>query len=335
MDPVSQGVLGALVPQATKSRTKYSVVGLFGFLAGMAADLDILIRSSADPLLFLEYHRQITHSLVFIPVGGLVTGFFLYFILGKRLNISFMESWLMCSIGYGTHGLLDACTTYGTTIFWPFTDERIALSIISIIDPLFTIPAILFFVLCVVKKSNIFARLGLLWMVSYLLLGAFNQDTAIKIAYRIALERGHPGVKVEAKPSFANIWVWKTLYEADGRFYVDAVHTGLKRRVFQGQSIAKLNLRVDYPWLDPGSQQFRDIRRFQQFSMGYIAVDPKRKNHIGDIRFSVLPNEVSALWSIKLNPGANANQHVEYVTHRDLGINNRKKLLDIILSGWY
>ena len=77
---------------------------------------------------------------------------------------------------------------------------------------------------------------------------------------------------------------------------------------------------MDYPWLDPGSQQFRDIRRFQQFSMGYIAVDPKRKNHIGDIRFSVLPNEVSALWSIKLNPGAKANQHVEYVTHRELGI---------------
>ena len=335
MDPISQGVLGAIVTQATKSKTKSSVAGIFGFVTGMAADLDIFIRSPTDPLLFLEYHRQFTHSLVFVPIGGLVTGFFLFFLLGKRLNISFMESWLMCTIGYGTHGLLDACTTYGTAIFWPFTNDRIALSIISIIDPLFTIPTILFFIICVLKSSSIFANLGFLWMISYLLLGAFNQQTAIKLGHQIAMERGHTDVKVEAKPSFANIWVWKTLYEADGRFYVDAVHTGFNRRVFQGQSIAKLNLKEDFPWLEPDSQQSRDIKRFEWFSMGYVAVDPKRKNHIGDIRFSVIPNEVSALWSIKLNPRAQANQHVDYVTHRDFSIDNRKKLWDMILSGWH
>jgi inner membrane protein len=335
MDPISQGVLGAIVTQATKSKTKSSVAGIFGFVAGMAADLDILIRSPTDPLLFLEYHRQITHSLVFVPIGGLVTGFFLFFIFGKRLNISFMESWLMCTIGYGTHGLLDACTTYGTAIFWPFTNDRIALSIISIIDPLFTIPAILFFILYVLKSSSIFAKLGFLWMISYLLLGAFNQQTAINLGHQIAVERGHTDIKVDAKPSFANIWVWKTLYEVDGRFYVDAVHTGFNRRVFQGQSIAKLDPRKDFPWLEPDSQQSQDIKRFQWFSMGYLAVDPKRKNRIGDIRFSVLPNEVSALWSIQLDPGAKADQHVDYVTHRDFGIDKRKKLWDMILSGWY
>ena len=335
MDPISQGVLGAIVTQATKSEIKFSVAGIFGFVAGMAADLDILIRSTTDPLLFLEYHRQFTHSLVFVPIGGLVTGFFLFFFLGKRLDISFLESWLMCTIGYGTHGLLDACTTYGTAIFWPFTNDRIALSIISIVDPLFTIPAILFFIICVLKSSSIFANLGFLWMISYLLLGAFNQQTAINLGHQIAVERGHTDIKVEAKPSFANIWLWKTLYEADGRFYVDAVHTGFNRRVFRGQSIAKLNLRKDFPWLKPDSQQSQDIKRFQWFSMGYVAVDPKRKNHIGDIRFSVIPNEVSALWSIKLNPQAQANQHVDYVTHRDFSLDNRKKLWDMILSGWH
>ncbi len=38
----------------------------------MAADLDVLIKSSTDPLLALEYHRHFTHSLLFIPVGALV-----------------------------------------------------------------------------------------------------------------------------------------------------------------------------------------------------------------------------------------------------------------------
>ena len=90
MDPISQGVLGAIVTQATKSKIKFSVAGLFGFVAGMAADLDILIRSTTDPLLFLEYHRQFTHSLVLVPIGVLVIGFYLFFLLGMRLNISFM-----------------------------------------------------------------------------------------------------------------------------------------------------------------------------------------------------------------------------------------------------
>ena len=334
MDPITQGVLGAVVPQSIQGKTKIGVAGLFGFVAGMAADLDIFLNSATDPLLFLEYHRQVTHSLVFVPIGGFVTGLILFLILGKRLDISFKQSWLICAIGYGTHGILDACTTYGTAIFWPFTDDRIAWSIISIADPLFTIPVILLVILCVVKKASIFARLGFLWMVSYLLLGLFNKGTAIEIGYQIALERGHKDIKVEAKPSFANIWLWKTLYEADSRFYVDAVHTGLSKRVFKGQAIAKLNLRKDFPWLDLGSQQAKDIRRFQWFSMGYAAVDPKRKNHIGDIRFSVLPNEISALWSIKLKPGARLNDHVEYITHRDFGADNRKKLWDMILSGW-
>ena len=63
MDPLTQGVLGASLPQASTARSYVGIAGLFGFIAGMAPDLDVLIRSDTDPLLFLEYHRQFTHSL--------------------------------------------------------------------------------------------------------------------------------------------------------------------------------------------------------------------------------------------------------------------------------
>ena len=72
MDPLTQGALGAALPQATRSKLHVGIAGGLGFLAGMTADLDVLIRSEADPLLFLEYHRQFTHALIFIPVGGLL-----------------------------------------------------------------------------------------------------------------------------------------------------------------------------------------------------------------------------------------------------------------------
>ena len=45
--------------------------------------------------------------------------------------------------GYATHGLLDACTSYGTVLFWPFSNERLTWNNISIVDPLLTIPALI------------------------------------------------------------------------------------------------------------------------------------------------------------------------------------------------
>ena len=90
----------------------------------MAPDLDVLIRSSHDPLLFLEYHRQFTHSLFFIPVGALICALAFYPV--TRRALSFRETWILSALGYATHGLLDACTTYGTLLLWPFSQERFA-----------------------------------------------------------------------------------------------------------------------------------------------------------------------------------------------------------------
>jgi len=70
MDPLSQGTIGASFSQSLSSKNLLTI-GIIGFLAGMSPDLDVLIKSDQDPLLFLEFHRQFTHSLFFIPIGGL------------------------------------------------------------------------------------------------------------------------------------------------------------------------------------------------------------------------------------------------------------------------
>ena len=72
MDPLTQGALGAALPLATRRRAGAVAAGALGFVAGMAADLDVLIRSDLDTLLYLQYHRQFTHSLIFIPVGSAI-----------------------------------------------------------------------------------------------------------------------------------------------------------------------------------------------------------------------------------------------------------------------
>ena len=333
MDPLTQGVLGASLPQATHRGRDAASAGLLGFFAGMAADLDVLIRSNTDPLLFLEYHRQFTHSLVFIPLGGLICALVLHRLLGRRRGLSFRQSWLFCTLGYATHALLDACTTYGTMLFWPFSDVRVAWNTISIIDPLFTLPLLLAVLLCAKRRNPIYARIALVWALGYMGLGLWQRNEAVDMGYQLAAERGHKPVRLEAKPSFANILVWKIVYETQDRFYVDAVRASLAPRVFKGDFVQKLNLDRDMPWLDLGSQQARDVERFRWFSNGYIARDPLYANRVIDIRYSMVPNEVAPLWSIELRPEASRLEHAAYKVHRDTDMSRGARVWGMLTGG--
>ena len=140
MAPLSQGIVGSVAAQQKSSKEKILLITIIGFLSGMAPDLDVFIRSSHDPLLAIEFHRQFTHSLIFIPFGGFICGTFFYHVLTKRRGMSIKETYLYCTLAYASHGILDACTSYGTQLFWPFTNDRVAWNMISIIDPLFTLP---------------------------------------------------------------------------------------------------------------------------------------------------------------------------------------------------
>ena len=330
MDPLTQGTIGAVLPQAL-GKKNLGIVALLGFLSGMAPDLDILIRSSTDPLLSLEYHRQFTHSLIFIPFGGLICALFLFVVLKKISPFNFKKTWLYCTLGYGTHGLIDACTSYGTLLFWPFSDMRIAWNNISIIDPLFTLPLISLIVIATIKKKNIYSKIALAWAITYLTLGVYLHNVAINVGKEIAEQRGHIVKRIKAKPSFGNLILWKTIYESDDHFYVDATNLFF-RNIIPGESIKKLDLNKNFPWLERESQQYKDVERFKWFSNDFLAVNPNNKNQIIDIRYSGIPNEIGGLWGVQLNPNKHKQEHVEFVSMRSATIERFKILRDMILK---
>lgn len=332
MDPLTQGALGAALPQATRRNTQLGIAGALGFLAGMAADLDVLIRSDTDPLLFLEYHRQFTHSLIFIPVGGLICALALHWLLGRRRGLAFAQTLLFCTLGYATHALLDTCTSYGTMLFWPFSDARFSWSIVSVVDPLFTVPVLTLVVLAGLRRKPALARVALAWAGIYLTLGTLQHHAALDMGGEIAASRGHSPIRLEAKPSFGNILVFKTIYETSDRFYVDAVRAGIVPRTFPGTSVQKLVPSRDLPWLDPASQQAEDVERFRWFSQGFVAKDPEHPNRIIDVRYSFVPNDVSALWSIELAPEAPPTAHARYRTHREYARESLGKLWPMVVG---
>ncbi|SCA56139.1 Predicted membrane-bound metal-dependent hydrolase family protein [Candidatus Terasakiella magnetica] len=332
MDPLSQGVVGAILPQSTHKRSLFLWAGLFGMIGGMVPDLDTFIRSNADPLIYLEYHRQFTHSLVFIPFGGLICAGLLHIIIGRRKSLPFKMTYLFCTLGYATHGLLDAMTSYGTQLLWPFSDARIAWSYISIVDPLFTLPILILGLLCIFKNKALYARIALCWGMFYLSLGALQNSRAHEAGLDLAAERGHAIEEISVKPSFGNLLVWKTVYQHNNKFYVDAVRTGWELEVFKGTSMEALNIERDFPWLDKNTQQAKDIERFRWFSNGYLAKDPEVENRIIDLRYSFVPNQINALWSIGLSKEALSSDHVRFLTHRKAGETERNALLKMIIN---
>ena len=329
MDPFTQGALGLALPQAVASPDQLRSAALVGFLSGLAPDLDILIQSPKDPLLFLEYHRQFSHALLFIPIGALICALLLFPIIK---NLSFKQIYFFCFLGYSTHGLLDACTSYGTQLFWLISDMRFAWYGISIVDPLLTLPMVGLIITAAIRRNPVYARFALLWIIAYLMLSMVQQDRAERAGAELAAIRGQKPVELEAKPSFGNLLVWKVIYRAGDRYYVDAVRAGIDITILPGQSAEKLNINRHFPNVKLGTQQADDIERFRKFSSGYLARDPHHPARIIDVRYSMVPNEIDALWSIEIENLASPDDHVTFVTNRADARNKLTKLIAIIFG---
>jgi len=301
MDPVSQGLVGAVLPQSVSNKNEIRLAAIIGFLSGLLADLDVVIRSSSDPLLFLDYHRQFTHSIIFIPIGGLIAAGVCWLFLKKRLG--FWKIYFYAVLGYGTHCFLDACTNYGTQLLWPFSDLRVAWNVVSIIDPIFTFTLMFFVIIAVVKRSTFFARLGLVFAVCYLLFGLYQREEAEDALAALAESRGHQAERIIVHPSIGNLLVWRSIYEADGYYHVEAVRVSpfSETRIYSGDSIKVYDPAKELVNLEPDSVLKKDIKRFSKFAKNYLVVPANYPDTIGDLRMGILPNSIQPIWGIRID----------------------------------
>ena len=315
MDPLSQGTVGAAFAQSAANKNNIFKIGFIGFLAGLTPDLDVLIQSSTDPILSLEYHRQFTHSLFFIPFGSLIFAFIIFPLVKSSLSLKTV--YFTSLLGYATHGLLDACTSYGTQLFWPFSNERVSWNNISIVDPLFTIPVLILVVIAIRTKNKIFSFFGIGWIIFYLSLGFVQYQRALSAAIELANMRGHNAERLTLKPSFGNLILWKSIYKHKETFYVDAIRTAQSSTWCLGESIRAFDYQYHLPDLDEGSQQKNDIERFRWFSQDYLGYD-KEKNILTDVRYSMIPNQISPMWGLIIDVQRGINEHAIWWTSRSL-----------------
>ena len=315
MDPITQGTVGAAFAQSSANKNNILRIGVIGFLAGLAPDLDVLIRSSNDPILFLEYHRQFTHSLFFIPFGSLIVALLIFPLVKKSMSLKTV--YIASFLGYATHGLLDACTSYGTQLFWPFSNERVTWNNISIVDPLFTIPILIFVGTAIKTRKRLFSFFAIGWAAFYLSLGFVQYERTLSVAIELAHSRGHNAERLTLKPSFGNLILWKSIYQHEEKFYVDAIRTVRSSTWCSGENIRMFDYQQHLPDLDEDSQQKKDIERFRWFSQDYLGFD-EEKNLVTDVRYSMIPNQITPMWGLVIDDQQDVNEHAIWWTSRSL-----------------
>jgi inner membrane protein len=302
MDSITQGVLGAAAAQAVMKR-RLPQAGLIGAIGGMAADLDVFIRSSSDPTVSWIFHRHFTHSLFFIPIGGLIAA--IPFLLIARFRQQRREVILASIIGYATHAPLDMFTNYGTQLFWPLTDLRVALDWIAIIDPVYTLPLLIGVIWTARTRNPRFVRVALLPTTLYIIcFGAWQHHRAAAAQRQLAALRGHRVEHARVMPAPGWLLLWRSTYIADGRLYADGIRTPWlgATQVLEGDSADAITLE-DLPAAAKADAETR--RRFEVlnwFAGGMIAPIDGDPNAIGDMRITPTVEGLTPLWGLQFDP---------------------------------
>jgi inner membrane protein len=301
MDTLTHGLLGAAASQAIFGRRLPRAAGLIGLVAGMAPDLDLLLASGVDPVAGILYHRQFTHSLAFIPIGALIVS--LLFIWLKRFHGARRSVYGAAVLGYGLHGLLDACTSYGTLLLWPFSYERISWDIIAIIDPIFTEILLVGAVWTIVVQQPTPARLAVCLALAYLGFGVWQHHRAGDVQQQLAESRGHPIAHSRAMPLPGGLVFWRSVYVADGRIYIDAVHVPWLEgpRIKEGGWAHLATFDDVSPSMAERDGTRRVFAVFAWFADGLIARLDGRSSVIGDLRYSADPSSLVPLWGMQFD----------------------------------
>ena len=337
MDPISQAVLGGVAGIAVGGRRLGRRALWVGLAAGAAADLDVFLRSDSDPLMGWMLHRHFTHGLGFVPLGAALAVLpWLLFARPKCAESRIAESrnaespiagprderegdpplasgahrwWIYATAlaAYGTHGFLDAATSYGTLVWWPFSQARVAWDWLPVVEPLFTVPLV---VCCAAFLAKGKALWGWLGLAIALLCGGFGALQHHKATPAIVAV--HPELAgndtLRVMPQLPTVFVFRAAWRADG-----VIH-GALLRVVPFQNVA---MRAEAPLpaaagadLPLGAPARHDLDRFQWFADGFASVLPPRDGEafrFGDQRYT--RDGGQALWGIALaNAGSAATR---------------------------
>lgn len=195
MDTITHGIVGALagkaffagrdIPAGSNGDLRPSAESAPVARAAIVActlgaifpDIDVFPAWLAHSRVkFLEWHRNITHSLVMLPAWALLLAA-VFVLLGWWRGWKLPSFWklsLTFGFGLGTHIIMDLATNYGTMVWSPVNEVRLAWDWLFIIDFTFTAIALVpqLAAWCYREPKKFKLRAGWTW--AFLTAGAFG-----------------------------------------------------------------------------------------------------------------------------------------------------------------
>ncbi|PKH49610.1 metal-dependent hydrolase [Tenacibaculum sp. Bg11-29] len=283
MDSLTQIVLGAAVGEAILGKKIGNKAMLYGAIAGTIPDLDVLASFFTDKVTALYIHRGFTHSIVFSVLFAPI----LAWIVSRYEKYKDFKNWtLLFFLSFVTHPILDAHTTWGTQLFWPF-DIRLAFKNIFVIDPLYTLPFLVFLIFAMTQKRTsekrrFYNKMGLIVSSSYLVLTlllkwiAFNQfETALKtqnITYS----------EIDTRPSPLNTILWSANVQTEDSFLLG------NYSFFDTQPISFTKYPKNHNLLGNLTEN-KSVKRMISISEGWFTINKKDGLlYFNDLRFGLL-----------------------------------------------
>jgi membrane-bound metal-dependent hydrolase YbcI (DUF457 family) len=141
MDTVTHGIVGSLLAKGYFSERHGRVATFAAIIGATFPDVDVVSEIfSRDPLAVVKFHRGITHSWFGLPFFAVIFAWLTRWI-ARRLGMQ-APSWMILSVIYGvaiaSHIVLDGMTSFGTRMWTPLGQDRVAWDLLFIIDFVFT-----------------------------------------------------------------------------------------------------------------------------------------------------------------------------------------------------
>ena len=160
-----------------------------------------------DPLVYLNSHQGLTHSLVLMPAwAALLTS-----LAARWYGRRWRDFYGPALLGVLAHIAGDLITAYGTEVFAPLSFERYAYPIAFVLDPYFTAVTAGGLWLSVHRDSRLAAQIGLATLLTYVGLLAALRAEALDMGRDVANERGLGARNVAALPQPFTPLNWKLL----------------------------------------------------------------------------------------------------------------------------
>ena len=305
MDSITQAALGAAIGEAVLGKKAGNRAPLYGAVAAIIPDLDIVFMPLLDEVQKLTFHRGISHSFAFLLVLTPLLGVCFQKIYPDS-NTSRYD-WMKLSFwSLMTHPLLDAFTSYGTQLFLPFSDYRVAFNSIFIMDPVYTLPMIIgvtisLFLARIARKRRIANFLGLGAGILYLSLTVVNKLHINAVFEKSLKAQNITYSRFLTNPApFTNI-LWMAVVEGEENYFL-----GYYSLLDNGEDIKFFPIRKNHELLEPFGK-IPAVRSLVHVSNGYYIVERADDALIvSDIKFGQMGGWVhgdgSFIFSYRLIP---------------------------------